>query len=100
MGTLHQNRKGVRAEINSAKLKRGNSFSVYKDRLTIVKWKDKMNICHISTTHDDKIVPVREVVIDCNSWMGVVDLSDAYLTDCCSTRKRLKVVSKLLPSFD
>jgi hypothetical protein len=31
-----------------------------------------------------------KVVIDCNSWMGSVDLSDANLTSYCSTRKRLK----------
>jgi hypothetical protein len=75
----------------------------------IMKWKDKKNVCLRSTTHDGKMVPVRvrrkdmgksEVVTDCNSWMGGVDPSDAYLTNCCSTRKILEVLSKELPSFD
>jgi hypothetical protein len=34
----------------------------------------------------------------CNSGMGGVNLSDAYLISHCSTRKRLtKIVSKALP---
>jgi hypothetical protein len=102
MGTLHQNRKCVLAGIKSAKLKKGEHVSDYKDRLMIMKQKNKKDIYHISTTHD-KMVPtgVRgqdlekpKVVIDYNSRMGGVDLSDAYLTRYHSTRKRLKNVIK------
>jgi hypothetical protein len=41
MGTLHQNRKDVCAEIKSAKLKKGEYVSVYKNRVMIMKWKNK-----------------------------------------------------------
>jgi hypothetical protein len=41
MGTVRQNKKGVSAEIKSAKLKKGEHVSVYKDRLMIMKWKNK-----------------------------------------------------------
>nr|CAD7423275.1 unnamed protein product [Timema monikensis] len=54
MGTLRQNRKGVPGEIKNAKLKKGESVAVYRDKRMIMKWKDKM-----STTHDNKMVPAR-----------------------------------------
>jgi hypothetical protein len=37
MGTLHQNRKGVPAEIKDAKVTKGEHVSVYKDRLMVMK---------------------------------------------------------------
>jgi phosphatidylserine decarboxylase len=107
MGTLHQNRKGVPAEIKSAKLKKGEQVSV---RLMIMKWKNKKDICLTSTTHDE-MVPIRvqgqdmekaKVIIDYNSRTGDVDLNDAYLTSYRSTRKRQKkkkILSKALLSF-
>jgi hypothetical protein len=58
MGTLHQNRKGVPAEIKSAKLKKGEHVSVYKARLMIMMWKNQKDIRLISTTHNE-LVPVR-----------------------------------------
>jgi hypothetical protein len=56
--TLHQNRKGIPAEMKSAKLKRGENVSVYKARLMIMKWKNKKGICLTRTTHDE-MVPIR-----------------------------------------
>jgi hypothetical protein len=97
MGALHKNRKGVPAEIKTAKLKKGKHVSVYKDRLIIMKWRNKKVICLISITHD-KMVPTRvqgqdmqkpEVVTDYNSGMGGVNVSDAYLPSYRSTRKGL-----------
>jgi hypothetical protein len=99
METFHQNRKGVPPEIRSTKLKTGEHVSVYKDRSGEVKWKNEKDICLVSTTHDDKMVPIGvqgldiekpKVVIDYNFGMEGVDLSDACLTSYLSTRKRLK----------
>jgi hypothetical protein len=39
MGTLHQNRNCVSAEIKSTNLKKVGHVAVYKDRLMIMKWK-------------------------------------------------------------
>jgi hypothetical protein len=100
MGTLRRNRKGVPAEIKSAKLKKkGELVSDYKHRLMIMKWINEKDICLISITYDNKMVPTRvrgqdaerpNVIIDYNSGMGGVDLSDAYMTSYRSTRKRIK----------
>jgi hypothetical protein len=59
MGTLSQNRKCVPAEVKSTKLKKGEHVPVYKDRLMIMKGKDKKDVCLISTIHDDKMAPTR-----------------------------------------
>jgi hypothetical protein len=53
MGTLHQNRKGVPAEIECKTEKGRTCFSL--QRRMIMKWKNK----NINTIHDDKMVPTR-----------------------------------------
>jgi hypothetical protein len=57
VGTFRQNRKAFPAEILSTKLKKGEHFSVYKERLMIMMCKDKKDICLVSTIHYDKMVP-------------------------------------------
>jgi hypothetical protein len=49
MGTLHQNKKGVPAEIRNAKLKKREHVSIYKDRLLIMKWKNKKRYMYHSS---------------------------------------------------
>jgi hypothetical protein len=76
----------------------------------IMKWKEKKDVCLISTTHDEKMAPARvcgqdmdkpKAVIDHNPRMGGVDHSDAYSTSYRSTRETLKkILSKALLSFD
>jgi phosphatidylserine decarboxylase len=58
VGTLHQNRKDVSAEIKNTKQKKGKHVSVSKDRLMIMKLKNKKDDCLVSTTHF-KMVPIR-----------------------------------------
>jgi hypothetical protein len=59
MGTLRRNRNGAPAEIKSAKLKMGEHISINKDRLMIMRMNDEKDVCLISTTHDDEMVPLR-----------------------------------------
>jgi hypothetical protein len=47
MGILCQNRKGVPVEVKNAKLKKGEHISIFRDKLMIMKWKDKKDICLI-----------------------------------------------------
>jgi hypothetical protein len=63
-------------------LKKGEHISIFKDKLMIMKWKDKIDICLMSTTRDDKMVSARvrgkdimkpKVVVDYMSQMGGVD---------------------------
>lgn len=70
-------------------------MAVYKDKVMILKWKGNKDLCLVSTTHDEKLVPTRiggqnikrvNAVVNCKSVKGGVDISD----DCRNTRKRLK----------
>ena len=56
IGTLPQNRKGVPSEIKKSKLKKGEYVSAYKDKLLVMKWKDKKDICLMSTIHDEAMI--------------------------------------------
>jgi hypothetical protein len=44
-------------EIKKAKFKK-ESVAVYKDKLKIVKWKDKKDICLLRSTHGKKLVQI------------------------------------------
>jgi hypothetical protein len=37
-------------------LKEGENVPVYKDKLMIIKWKDRKDICLMCITRDDKVV--------------------------------------------
>jgi hypothetical protein len=84
MGTLRQNRKDVLTEIKGAKLEKEH-VSVYAERLMIMKWIDKKEVCFIRNIHDDKLVPTRirgsnmgrtKTVTDYGSVRRDVELSD------------------------
>jgi hypothetical protein len=42
-----------------AKLKKGKRISFFKDKLIIMKWRDKKDICLMSTTSDDNMMSAR-----------------------------------------
>jgi hypothetical protein len=76
--------------------------AVYKDKLTIMKWKDKKDICLMSITRDEKLVPTRvqgqdvkkpKVAVNYNLMMWRVDVSDAS----GKLPKHKKNAEKLLP---
>ena len=64
-----------------------------------LKWKDKNNVCMISTVHNNKSVWVKryssrkfipEVLYSYNNTMGGVDLLDQKMSSYKTTRKRMK----------
>jgi hypothetical protein len=90
----------VSDKIKKEKLKKKKNMAVYKDKLMIMKRKDKKAICLMSTIHDKKLVQTRvrdqgikkpRVVVNYNSIMRGVDMSyDAQLVSYRRTRKRMK----------
>jgi hypothetical protein len=46
VGTLQQNRKGVPFETKKEKLKKGEHVSIFKDKLMIMKLKDKKDLSY------------------------------------------------------
>ncbi|XP_068250307.1 piggyBac transposable element-derived protein 4-like [Palaemon carinicauda] len=100
VGTLRLTRKDVPAFIKNAKLKKGETVAAFRNKSMVLKWKDKKDVCVLSTLHDDsmKIVKSRrghekskpKAIEDYNNKMGGVDLSDNLMVHFSTARNRLK----------
>ena len=100
VGTVRSNRKGLPKEVVEKKMKKGEVAASYRKKLMALKWRDKRDICMLSSVHDAEMqtVPVRGggtkdkpiVCVEYNDAMGGVDLSDQYVISYSTTRKRLK----------
>ncbi len=100
IGTLRLNRKGVPAIIKDKKLKKGEVVAAFKNKIMVLKWKDKKDVTMLSTIHDNTIVDVvsrrgaankkPKVIQDYNTHMGGVDLSDNLLSNYSTARNRMK----------
>ena len=99
VGTVRANSKGLPKELMQKKMQRGDVEAMYKDKLVVLRWRDKKYVQMLSTTHDattseitsrGKTKQKPQVCLDYNDKMGGVDLSDAYLASYPSARKRLK----------
>ena len=97
VGSLHLKRKGVPSEIKKAKLKKGEYICMYKDKLFVMKWKDKKDMCLMSTTHDETVIEMEcrgqtinkpKVAIDYDKTMSGDNL--AYIFSYWSARQGLK----------
>ena len=99
-GTVRSNRKGLPKHVMSKKLKQGEIAASYKDKLMALKWRDKREVCMLSSIHDASVVLVPDrkggmkskpkVCTEYNDAMGGVDLSDQYMVSYSSARKRMK----------
>jgi len=99
-GTVKVTRKDVPAKIKGTKLKKGEIVAAYRKKSVLLKWKDKKDVCILSTLHDGSMINVKsrrekemtkpKAVADYNSNMGGVDLSDNLLVHFSTARNRLK----------
>lgn len=104
-GTLKKNRKGLPTDFATKKLKLGETVVFHKNKLMVVRWKDKKDIHMISTIHKgaivektirNKTVKKPDCIFDYNIMMGGVDRSDQCMDPYAVARKRLKKYYKKL----
>lgn len=99
VGTMRSNRKNLPKEIRTEKLKKGKIIAFQKGKMCALKWKDKKDICMLSTIHNattesvtstkTKKVKVKpSVVVDYNRHMGGIDKSDQCLSYYPVTRNQ------------
>lgn len=90
-GTLRSNRRDLPAEIRNEKLKKGDVIAFQRGKICVLKWKDKKDVCMLSTTHNASMVSVTSkknksmklkpsMIVDYNNNMGGVDKSDQCLS--------------------
>ncbi|XP_064079451.1 piggyBac transposable element-derived protein 4-like [Macrobrachium nipponense] len=100
VGTVRVTRKDVPAKIKGTKLKKGEKVAEFRKKSMVLKWKDKMEVCVLSTMHDDSMMKVKsrrgkemykpKAVADYNANVGGGDLSDNLLVHFLTARNRLK----------
>ena len=100
VGTVRLNRKDVPAFIKQAKIKGGERVAAFRNKSVVLKWKDKRDVCVLSTLHDDSMENVKskrghekckpKAVANYNSHMGGVDLADNLMVHFSTARNRLK----------
>ncbi|XP_066981208.1 piggyBac transposable element-derived protein 4-like [Macrobrachium rosenbergii] len=100
VGTVRVTRKDVPAKIKGTKLKKGEKVAEFQKKSMVLKWKDKKDVCVLSTMYDDSMVKVKsrrgkemykpKAVAHYDANMGGVDLSDNLLVHFSTTRNTLK----------
>ena len=106
-GTIRSSRKGFPKQLVSKKQKPGESSVLRSRHMLAVKFTDKKDIYMLSTIHDNscETVAVRrksvsemekpKCIIDYNTYMGGVDISDQLLEPYDATRKTMAWYKKL-----
>ena len=101
-GTLRINRKGLPPLLKTEKLKKGEIVAFQKEKTMVMKWKDKRDICLLSTVHNTETIATHKkdadgneifklkLVVDYNHTMGGVDRLDQHIQHYEITRKRGK----------
>ena len=106
-GTCRTNRKGMSSVLAHAKLKKGDVLAKRKGRMLAIRWKDKRDVCMLSTYHQGVMmdsgkkdqqgnaVQKPDVVLEYNNVMGAVDKVDQMLEPYATQRKGVKWYIKL-----
>lgn len=105
VGTLRHNRKLNPKHITDRKLRKGETVAAESNTgVTIQKWKDKRDVCTLSTKHTAELKTVTRfgkdihkpiIVIDYNKHKTYIDLSDQMKTYATSLRRGVKWYRKL-----
>lgn len=90
-GTIKANRKELPPQIKKQKLRKGEIIAYQRGKLLALKWKDKKDVCLLSTVHSTTIENNKlRLVTDYNNTMGGVDRIDQQLSYYPIVRKRGK----------
>ena len=107
-GTLNPKRRGITHSFKTQKLTKGEIYSerIDDDAMLCLKWKDKREVCMLSTFHDNSVTPKKRrtkhsvdgtevikkpnVVEDYNQYMGGVDKSDQLVLYYGFAHRRVK----------
>jgi len=102
--TVRGNRKNLPDDFTKEKLKRGDVRAWQKGKMMAIRWKDKKDVCVMSTVHNaasllvktkgGKDVQKPNVVIDYNNTMGGADKADQELMFYPVMRKQQKLYYK------
>lgn len=104
VGTMRINRVGIPSEIKTKKLQKNKHIVRFKDKLIVLKWKDKKDVLMLSSIHNDEKTMIEKrgrrqekpnVVLDYNKNMGGVDLGDGVMVAYTAARNRLKKYKKI-----
>ncbi|KAF2896788.1 hypothetical protein ILUMI_09383 [Ignelater luminosus] len=98
-GTLRANRKEVPKELSTTKILKGEVIGFQRGKVAVLKWKDKKEICLLSSIHGVETVNLQKrgetiskpkLVHEYNNTMGGVYRVDQHLADYTLPRKRGK----------
>jgi len=99
-GTVRSNRRNLPSDFTRDKLKKGEVRAWQKGKMLALRWRDKKDICLLSTVHNatsstvktkgGKDVQKPNVIVDYNHTMGGVDKADQELTFYPIMRKQQK----------
>ena len=99
-GTVRNNRRNLPTNFVKEKLKRGDIRAWQKGKIMALRWKDKKDVCVMSTVHNaassviktkgGKEIQKPLVILDYNHTMGGVDKADQELTFYPVMRKQQK----------
>ncbi|XP_068117048.1 piggyBac transposable element-derived protein 4-like [Hyperolius riggenbachi] len=99
-GTVRPNRRDMPTSFGAKKLKPGDIVAWQKGKILALRWRDKKDVCLMSTVHNTATVTVHtrggkevvkpQLVLDYNNTMGGVDKSDQETTFYPAMRKQQK----------
>ncbi|GFY54529.1 piggyBac transposable element-derived protein 4 [Trichonephila inaurata madagascariensis] len=104
-GTLKANRKNNPKDVQTTKLRKGDTVERYCQGVMMGKWKDKREMYYISTEYKNEMVEIlnkrNEIkqkplpIINYNKFMSGADRQDQMLSYYLSERKALRWYKKL-----